>query len=95
MVIILVIELIVGFIALRRITKHQAKKFHLHQLSVNIILDTPPDPKKDLWWLCILHTFENHYFECVVSVIDTISNLAKQMLNKNKSPYFDFFPISS
>ena len=48
MVIILVIELIVGFIALRRITKHQAKKFHLHQLSVNIILDTPPDPKKDL-----------------------------------------------
>ena len=48
MVIILVIELIVGFIALRRITKHQAKKFHLHQLSVNIILDNPPDPKKDL-----------------------------------------------
>ena len=46
MIIIIIVELIVGFIALRRITKHQAKKFHLHQLSVNIIMEN--DPKKDI-----------------------------------------------
>ena len=46
MMIIIIVELIVGFIALRRITKHQAKKFHLHQLSVNIIMEN--DPKKDM-----------------------------------------------
>ena len=33
MVILVMIELIVGFVALRRITRHQAKKFHLHQLN--------------------------------------------------------------
>lgn len=48
MVAILVVELTVGFIALRRITKHQAKKFHLHQLSVDFILDHPQDPKKEM-----------------------------------------------
>ena len=50
MVAILVVELTVGFIALRRITKHQAKKFHLHQLSVDFILNHhPQDPKKEMW----------------------------------------------
>ena len=49
MVAILVVELTVGFIALRRITKHQAKKFHLHQLSVDFILNHhPQDPKKEM-----------------------------------------------
>ena len=49
MVAILVVELTVGFIALRRITKHQAKKFHLHQLSMDFILDQhPQDPKKEM-----------------------------------------------
>ena len=39
MVIMVLIELIVGFVALRRITRHQAKKFHLHQLhsSMNVL----------------------------------------------------------
>merc|ERR1711953_1409342 len=49
MVAILVVELTVGFIALRRITEHQAKKFHLHQLSVDFILNHhPQDPKKEM-----------------------------------------------
>lgn len=36
MVTIIVVELVAGFIALRKITRHQAKKFHLHQLSANM-----------------------------------------------------------
>lgn len=48
MVIIVVIELIVGFLALRKITRHQAKKFHLHQLSANVMREAPSDPKKDM-----------------------------------------------
>ena len=37
MVIVVLLELVVGFIALRKITRHQAKKFHLHQLNYNLI----------------------------------------------------------
>ncbi len=51
MVLMIVVELVAGFIALRRITRHQAKKFHLHQLSSNMILSTQQvsmDPKKDI-----------------------------------------------
>ena len=51
MVIMVIIELVVGFIALRRITRHQAKKFHLHQLNSNIIISSPsptPSLNKDI-----------------------------------------------
>ena len=34
MVLIILIQLVTGFIALRRITRHQAKKFHLHQFHL-------------------------------------------------------------
>ena len=34
MVLIIIVQLVTGFIALRRITKHQAKKFHLHQFHL-------------------------------------------------------------
>ena len=49
MVLIILIELIVGFIALRKITRHQAKKFHLHQLSSNLQFSaSSADPKKTM-----------------------------------------------
>lgn len=50
MVLMVLIELFVGFIALRRITRHQAKKFHLHQLNSNLVMmSTPPQTlKKEL-----------------------------------------------
>ena len=37
MVTLVLIELVVGFIALRRITRYQAKKFHLHQLNSSMM----------------------------------------------------------
>ena len=38
MVTMVLLELVIGFIALRKITRHQAKKFHLHQLSTGELL---------------------------------------------------------
>jgi hypothetical protein len=34
MVILILLQLLAGFVALRKITKHQAKKFHLHQFRL-------------------------------------------------------------
>lgn len=49
MVLMVVVELVVGFVALRRITRHQAKKFHLHQLSSNfVMMSSPPTIKKEM-----------------------------------------------
>lgn len=49
MVLMVVVELVVGFVALRRITRHQAKKFHLHQLSSNfVMMSSPPNIKKEI-----------------------------------------------
>ena len=42
MVIVVLLELVIGFIALRKITRHQAKKFHLHQLNYNLISSIQP-----------------------------------------------------
>ncbi len=42
MVTLVLIELVVGFVALRRITRYQAKKFHLHQLNSSMSV-LPPD----------------------------------------------------
>ena len=40
MVTMVLLELVIGFIALRKITRHQAKKFHLHQLNSNLVSST-------------------------------------------------------
>ena len=40
MVTMVLLELVVGFVALRKITRHQAKKFHLHQLNSNLMSST-------------------------------------------------------
>ena len=48
MVIMVVVELGVGFVALRRITRHQAKKFHLHQLNSNLVMNSPSSIKKQM-----------------------------------------------
>ena len=35
MVIMIIVQLVTGFYALRKITRHQARKFHLHQFHLN------------------------------------------------------------
>ncbi len=51
MVLMVLVELVVGFGALRRITRHQAKKFHLHQLNSNVVMlpsNSTSDLKKEM-----------------------------------------------